>query len=120
MRTAARLDAHDAFGRQRFRARENELVFFRVDVVGDHINVVSVAETLAQHFDERRLSRADRAADPNAQRAVMARAQAVLRVCAGNHGHERNSLVYCVSCAIEASSTMNAAEPRSSIVASLA
>lgn len=49
-----------------------------------------------------------------------------LRLCgsgslsAGNKNHERNGLVYCVSCAMEAKSTMTAANPRSSIVAFLA
>src|SRR5215472_13904349 len=115
MRTTACLDAHDALCGQHLCARENELVFLRVNIVGNHVYVVAVPQPLAQRFNKRRFARADRAADPNAQRAVMDCPHAGLGVWANNKSHERNSLVYCVSCAMEARSTMNAAEPRSSI-----
>src|SRR5262245_792548 len=101
MRATAGLDTHDPLGRQGLRPRENELVFLRIDVVGDYVDVVVVPEPLAQRLKKRRFARAHRAADPDAQRS----------------GHERNSLVYCVSCCMEARSSMNAADPRSSIVA---
>src|SRR5262249_22800763 len=42
------------------------------------------------------------------------------RVCISIKSHERNNLVYWVSCALEARSTMNEADPRSSIVFPLA
>src|SRR5262249_17337775 len=113
MRTATCLDADNALRSQRLRACENELVFFRVNVVGDRVNVVVVPEPLAQGFNQRRFARSDRAADPDTQRAG-------LRVWAINKSHERNNLLYCVSCAMEARSTMNAADPRSSIVAVVA
>src|SRR5262249_35768686 len=116
MRTTAGLDAHYALRGQRLRARQNELVFLRVDVVRDDVNVVVVPQPLAQRFNKRRFARADRAADPDAQRAVMSCARARLGVWAGNKGHERNSLVYCVSCAMEGRSPRNAADPRSAIV----
>src|SRR5580704_4066015 len=120
MRAAACLDAHNALRRQRLRTCENELVFLRVNIVGNHVNVVVVPEPLAQRFNKRRFARANRAADPDAQRAVMTCAYAGLGVWVGNKNHERNSLVYCVSCAMDARSTMNAADPRSSVVAFLA
>src|SRR6516165_3896303 len=120
MRTAARLDAHNALRGQRLRACENELVFPRVNVVGNHVNVVVVPEPLAERFNKRRFAGANRTPDPNAQRAVMTCTYTGLGIWVGNNCHERNSLVYCVSCAIEARSTMNAADPRSSIVAFLA
>src|SRR5579864_1630777 len=107
MRTTARLDSHNALRWQRLGACENELVFLRINVVRDHVNVAVVAKQLAQSFNQRRFPRANRAADAYPQRA-------------GLKCHDRNNLVYCVSCAMEARSTMNPADPRSSIVASLA
>src|SRR4029077_15016628 len=110
MRTAACLDPHNAFRRQSLRACENELVFLRVNIVGNHVNVVVVPKPLAQGFNQRGFARTNRAADPDAQRSG-------LGVCITIKSHERNNLVYWVSCAMEARSTMNAADPRSSIVA---
>jgi hypothetical protein len=56
MRTAACLDAHNALCGQRLCARENELVFLRVNVVCDHVNVVAVPQPLAQRFNKRRFA----------------------------------------------------------------
>src|SRR5262249_489673 len=109
VRAATGFDAHDALHRQRLGARENQLVFLRVDVVRDHIDVVVVAEALAQRFDERGFARSNRTADPDAQ-----------RVRAGvfnGESHEGNSRVYWVSCNMDAKSTISAAEPRSSMPA---
>src|SRR5262249_52499443 len=107
---AASFDAHDALRRQRPGTRENQLVFLRVDVVRDHIDVVVVAKALAQRFDERGFAGSNRTADPDAQ-----------RLCAGvfdrQRSHERNSRVYWVSCNMDAKSTISAAEPRSSMQA---
>src|SRR5260221_1787519 len=63
---------------------------------------------LAQAVDQRGLARADRPADADPERA-MERA-----------GHERNSLVYCVSCRIEHQSTTGTALPSSSRSAAIA
>src|SRR5262249_53349206 len=120
MRTATSLDAHDALRRQRLGTRQNELIFPRVNVVRNYIEVIVVPESLAQRLNQRRFSRADRTADSDAQRTVMRGAYADLRLRAGSKSHERNSLVYCVSCAMEARSTMNPTDPRSSTVAVLA
>src|SRR5215475_5592025 len=120
MRAAACLDAHNPLRRKRLRAGENELIFLRVNVVCNYIDFVVVAKPLAQRFNQRRFARANRAADPDAQGAAMVCTYVALGILAGHKGHERNSLVYCVSCSIEARSVMNAADPRSSIVAFLA
>src|SRR2546422_7776078 len=109
MGTTACLDTHNALPRQRFRSCENELVFLRVNIIGNHVNVVGLPEPLTQSLNKRRFARANRAADSDAHRAG-------LGVWAGNKVHDRHNLVYCVSCAMEARSTMNAADPRSSIV----
>src|SRR6267142_562775 len=113
MRATASLHAHDALRRQRLGAREDELVFLRVDVVGDHVDVVLVAESLAEGFDQGGLTRSDGTADPDPQR--MSR-----QLRGEKEGHDRNNLVYWVSCFIDARSNMNAADPRSSIVVSIA
>ena len=53
---------------------QQALVFLGVDVVGDDDQVVALAHRLAQHLDQRRLARADRPADADAQRRQGARA----------------------------------------------
>ncbi len=73
-------------------------VLARVDVVGDDASSIARRAGAAELLDERGLARAHRAADADAKRAV---------------GHERNSLVYWVSCAIE-SDLRGTALPRSS------
>src|SRR5205085_1948428 len=60
------------------------------------------AHSLAQPVHQRGLARADRTADADPQRVL-------LRL----RGHERNSLEYCVSCAIEARSRAKVAAPKS-------
>src|SRR5215472_3148421 len=121
MRTASRLNAHYALRRQSLCPSQKELIFLRVNIVGDHKNVVDVTEPLAERFNKGRLARANRTANPDTQRSSVAGAQKMsLRVWATIIDHERNNLVYWVSCAIDARSTMKAAEPRSSIVASSA
>src|SRR5215470_4478340 len=63
---------------------------------------------LAEAVDQRRLARADRPTDTDPERAVERAA------------HERNSLVYCVSCRIEHQSTIGTALPSSSRSAAMA
>ncbi len=101
MRAAAGLHAEDAIGRERAGAGEKLGVFLGVDVVGDRGDVVAVAQPLAERIHERGLAGADRPADADSQRSVGRR-------------HERNNLVYWVSCFIEAMSARSAAPPRSS------
>src|SRR5262249_39058513 len=67
-------------------------------------------------FDERGLPRAHRTADAHPQRPPEVRRRADPAIWADNEGHERKSLVYCVSCHVDAKSTIRAADPRSSIV----
>src|SRR5262249_50703001 len=107
VRAAARFDAHDALGRQRPGARQDQLVFLRVDIVRDDVDVVVVAETLAERFDERGLAGTNRTTDPDPQWVRTG-------VLDRHRSHERNSRVYWVSCSIDATSTISAAEPRSS------
>jgi hypothetical protein len=52
VRTAACFHAHDSLCRQGFGACKNELVFLRIDVVGNHVDVVVVPEPLAKRFHE--------------------------------------------------------------------
>ena len=59
MRTAACLETHDAFRRQRLSTRENELVFLRINVVGNDVDVVVVPKPLAQRFNKCRFPRAN-------------------------------------------------------------
>jgi hypothetical protein len=102
MRAAPGLDAGDAFWRQRARAGEELRILSGVNVVGDHREVVAVAQPLAQRVDQRRLAGANRPADAHAQRSMWRAA------------HERNSLVYWVSWRIEHQSASGVAVPRSS------
>ncbi len=67
MRAAARLDAHDALGRQRARFDQDARVLLGVDVVGDRRDVERAAEALAKLLHERRLAGADRPADTDAE-----------------------------------------------------
>src|SRR5260221_530623 len=85
VRAAAGLDAGDALRRERARAYQELRILFGIDVVGDDGDGVALAHMLAQAIHQRGLPRADRAADADAQRAVM------------RSVHERKSLVYCVS-----------------------
>ncbi len=102
MRAAAGLDAEDAIGRKRAGARQELGVLLGVDVVGDRGDVVAVAQLLAERVHQRRLAGADGAADADAQGAV------------GGAGHERNSLVYWVSCFMLAMSARKTAPPSAS------
>jgi hypothetical protein len=71
VRTTAGLNAHDALGWKSFRARQDELVFFRIDVIRDHVDLVVVAKPLAERFDESGFPRPNRAADSDAQGMCM-------------------------------------------------
>src|SRR5579883_2457635 len=102
MRTTAGLDADDPLGHQRAGAREELRILLGIDVVGDDGDVVARAHMLAEAIDERGLAGADGTTDADAKWA-MERA-----------GHERKSLVYCVSCLIEHQSSSGAAVPTSS------
>src|SRR6202008_1112975 len=88
----------------RLSARENQLIFLRVDVVRNDKDVELVAQPFAERLNERRLAGADRTTDADAEWGC----------------HERNSLVYWVSCDIDARSSINAADPRSSMLAVMA
>ena len=101
---AARLDAHDPLRRQRPGARQELRVFLGVDVVGDGCDVVERRQGAAQPIHQRRLPRANGAADTDAQGTVGA--------------HVRNNLVYCVSCRMAAMSERKHAPPMSSSAAS--
>src|SRR5262249_16846953 len=85
---------------------ENQLVFLRVDIVGDHVDVVIVTEALAQCFDQRGFAGSNRTTDPDPQRGCVG-------IFDRQRSHERNSRVYWVSCRIDEKSTISAAEPRS-------
>src|SRR4029077_15945221 len=113
VRAATRLDPHDALGGQCLRAHENELILLGVNIVRDHVDVVVGAQSLAEAFDECGLAGADRTPNPDTQGPVLPPCRCVPEI-AGIH--ERNSLVYWVSCSIETRSTTNAADPRSSMV----
>src|SRR4051812_12861132 len=85
VRAAAGLDAHDALLGQRAGDGQDARILLGVDVVGDGAKVVAPAKALAERLHERRLARADRTADADAQRTVRGGA------------HDRNSRVYWVS-----------------------
>src|SRR5262249_46255721 len=102
MRAPAGFDPADPFCRQRAASRQEFGVLAGVDVVGDRGDFEPAAHLLAQPVHQRGLTRPDGTADPDAQWVA----------------HERNSLVYWVSCAIDARSTAkvtlpNASGPRS-------
>src|SRR5215475_5616057 len=108
MRTSACLHSHDTLRRKRLRARQDELVFLGVDIVRDDVEVVVVPEPFAQCFNKCRLARTDGSSDPDTKWAVE-RISAEASGCAPELGHDRNNLVYCVSCEMEAKSVMTAA-----------
>src|SRR6185369_14013365 len=101
MRAAAGLDADDPLRRERFVAHQELRVFLGIDVVRDHCDVVALAQRAAQRERQRRLARADRTADADAQ------------------AHERKRREYCVSWRDEriASPGVKFASSSSSIVA---
>ena len=90
VRTAAGLDADDAFQRQRLPAGEELGVLARVDVVGDDGQVELRPELRHSRFDQRRLAGADRTADaerehltPRSGVGRRAAAVIVIAVCLG-------------------------------------
>src|SRR3954462_14776945 len=85
VRAAAGLDAHDALLGQGAGDGQDARILLGVDIVGDGAKVVAPAKALAERLHERRLARADRTADADAQRTVRGGA------------HDRNSRVYWVS-----------------------
>ena len=101
MRAAAGLDAADPLGRQRAAPGQELGVLAGIDVVGDRDQLEAAAHALAQPVHQRRLARADRAADADAQRF---RLPAVMSGTAS---------IYWVSCAIEARSAAKVAPPKS-------
>ena len=70
VRAAAGLDGEDPVGRQHAGAAQEERVLGRVDVVRHDADRELVAERPAERRDERALAGADRAADPDPQRAL--------------------------------------------------
>src|SRR5262245_53744286 len=103
MRTSARLHSHDAFRWQRLHTRQNELLLLGGDVVRDYVDVVIVAELLATCFNKCRRARTDGPSDSDAEGAVIGILAKPGR-CACELAHDRNNLVYCVSCAMDAKS----------------
>ena len=94
---------------------QQALVFLGVDVVGDDDQVPAVAHRLAQHLDQRRLARADRAADADAQRRQLL--GAVGDVSAGlmaSSDQERNRREYWVSCCADRMASIGVKAWRSS------
>ena len=102
MRAAAGLDTRDALGRERAAPHQIVGVPLGVDVVGDGRDLVAVAQPLAERVHQRGLAGADRPANADTQRTVGIAFR-----------HDRNSLVYCVSCRMLAMSARNAAPPTS-------
>src|SRR5262249_25285042 len=109
-------NAHDAPRRKSLRPCENELILFGVNVVCDHIYLVIFPKMLAQCLDKRCLARSDRPSDSNSERAMIRRSRAIATVWAlvDDCSHDRNNLVYSVSCHMEDNSTINPADPISS------
>src|ERR1700737_830755 len=97
----AGLDAADPVGRQRAAPGQKLGILAGIDVIGDRGDLPAFAHPLAQPIHQRSFARSDRTADPDPRR---------IPVCLC--GHERNSLVYWVSGAMEASSTATAAPPK--------
>ena len=64
---AARFDADDPLGREGFIAHQKIGVFTGVDIVGDHGQVVTVAQGQAQGQGQGRFAGTDRATDADAQ-----------------------------------------------------
>jgi hypothetical protein len=54
VKTASGLDTHNALCGQRLRTGKNELIFLRADVIRNDVDVVCVAEALAERFNGRR------------------------------------------------------------------
>src|SRR5215203_3820171 len=100
------LDADDALLGQGPGHREEARVLLGVDVVRDGAEVVAVAEGPAQGFHEGGLAGPHGAADTNPKWAVR------------GTRHDRNSLVYWVSCRNEPRSARNVAPPMWSSVSS--
>src|SRR5438552_16645366 len=91
---SARLHSHHPFRRQGASSDQELRVFLRIDVVGDHGDVVAIAQTQAERLDEGRLARAYGPADADAKRP-------------GNPwvpAHERKSLISRVACRMPARS----------------
>ena len=63
MRATAGLDADDPFERQDVAAGQEFRIFARVNVVGDDGNFVALVHHAGTALDQRRLARADGAAD---------------------------------------------------------
>ena len=102
MGTATGFNTGDTVRRQRPRPGQELGVFLRVDIVGDHRDLVSVAELLAQGIGECCFAGANRPANTDPQRAMSGRC------------HDRKSLEYWVSCRMESRSNSGEADPKSS------
>jgi hypothetical protein len=87
VRATSGLYAHDALRWKSFGARQDELVFLRIDVIRDYVDVVLMAKPLAEGFDKSGLARSNRATDSDAERMI-------LRECCRDASHDRNNLVY--------------------------
>ena len=72
VRAAAGLDAQDAVLWQGLQPVEDQGVLLGVDVVGHDGDAPAVAHLLAELLDQGGLARADRAADADPQRSILA------------------------------------------------
>src|SRR5215469_13943679 len=73
MRASARFHSDHPLGGQRAPAHQELSVLLRVDVVGDHGELVAIAKASGQGFDERRLPGADGPTDADLERAGRSR-----------------------------------------------
>src|ERR1700746_963798 len=71
VRAASGFDSHNALRGEGLRTGKDELILLRIDVIRNHVNVVCVAEALAQRFNKRRFACPYRPADAYAQRMVL-------------------------------------------------
>src|SRR5580704_11768121 len=106
VRTAPGFHSHNALRRQCLHTGKDELILLCVDVIRNHVNVVCVAEALAERFNQSRFARPDRSPNTDTQRMGLGLATRSI-------SHERNNLVYWVSCNAEARSTMKPTDPKS-------
>jgi hypothetical protein len=57
MRTASGFNTHNAICRQGLGRNQKSLIFFGIDIIGDHRQLILITHTLAQDFYKRRLAR---------------------------------------------------------------
>jgi len=110
VRAAARFNAHDAVGIQCTTDREQALVFFGVDVVGDGHQVPFLTHAFAEHFEQGGFARAYGAANAHAEGRQFFGAIGNVVKCS----HDLNSREYWVSCLADITASMGQKAWRSS------